>query len=392
MSIPFKLPFVLDGGLESSLHQCGFSADSSAKEWMLNNPQEVANLLDSFTKAGADAVVFPAFLPDLAGVAVKNKHHNSPLIGGAVYPSGLLVEPYGETSFTELIDFYKEQVYALCDIGVDFIEAQSMSTLSDMRAAVIAARKAHLPIIVTCLVDEFGRTQSNCPVESILITLQAMKIAAFGLSGISPDKMVDIFHDITPLAKCPLVARPTAGEPNPILPDVYELSPSNLSALMVPLLDMGVRIFGGSAGVTPNHISALNELRNEYNFKREIPSHNNESSIILASETNTYYLSADLIDVSDAIKCRFDMTDVLLELNESGSDVICVSVSTADDAYQFSLNAHMAALPIMFTSHNEIALKTALLLYQGRAMVDINCDIDEDAIALIAAKYGAVIY
>ena len=84
MSIPFKLPFVLDGGLESSLHQCGFSADSSAKEWMLNNPQEVANLLDSFTKAGADAVVFPAFLPDLAEAAVKNKRHNSPLIGGEI--------------------------------------------------------------------------------------------------------------------------------------------------------------------------------------------------------------------------------------------------------------------------------------------------------------------
>ena len=63
-----------------------------------------------------------------------------------------------------------------------------------------------------------------------------------------------------------------------------------------------------------------------------------------------------------------------------------------DDARDFALNAHMAKLPVCFLSHDEIALRLALLLYNGIAMVDSSSSIEPERLEKIAGKYGAVIY
>ena len=52
----------------------------------------------------------------------------------------------------------------------------------------------------------------------------------------------------------------------------------------------------------------------------------------------------------------------------------------------------MAELPVSFLSSDELALKTALLLYSGRAMVDTRSELDPKTLKQIAYKYGAVLY
>ena len=86
------------------------------------------------------------------------------------------------------------------------------------------------------------------------------------------------------------------------------------------------------------------------------------------------------------------MTDELLQLEEENYDVILVNVDSVDDARDFAQNAHMANLPICFSSHNDSALRLALLLYNGRAMVDSHSSIEPEELGKIAKKYGAVIY
>ena len=83
---------------------------------------------------------------------------------------------------------------------------------------------------------------------------------------------------------------------------------------------------------------------------------------------------------------------VLLEFSNTNIDVIRVDVITSDDAYQFSQNAYMSNLPVMFHSDDKSALKLALLSYHGRAMIDKECGIDYNTLEKIADKYGAVIY
>ena len=105
-----------------------------------------------------------------------------------------------------------------------------------------------------------------------------------------------------------------------------------------------------------------------------------------------FYLSPDGIEISEPVICSVDMADVLLEFSNTNIDVIRVDVITSDDAYQFSQNAYMSKLPIIFHSDDKNALKLALLSYHGRAMIDKECDIDYTTIEKISIKYGAVIY
>ncbi len=88
------------------------------------------------------------------------------------------------------------------------------------------------------------------------------------------------------------------------------------------------------------------------------------------------------------------MSDELLKYSsdDSGYDIINIFIDNVDDAVSFSENQHMSDLPIMFTSSDEVALKTALLLYQGTAFVDSSMNIDESILKKAAKKYGSIIY
>ena len=87
-----------------------------------------------------------------------------------------------------------------------------------------------------------------------------------------------------------------------------------------------------------------------------------------------------------------DMADELIAAEEESCDVLLIRIESADDAMIFEDNAHLAALPVMFSADDEIALKAALMLYDGRAMIDSETAIRKDALEKIAIKYGSLVY
>ena len=69
-----------------------------------------------------------------------------------------------------------------------------------------------------------------------------------------------------------------------------------------------------------------------------------------------------------------------------------IHLDTPDDGYAFSLNAHMIDLPVAFESESLEALDSALLLYQGKALIaSTNCEIEREDLEKIAVRYGAVV-
>ena len=61
-------------------------------------------------------------------------------VGGDISPTGMFLSPLGEASFEELVDIYTEQAAGLEKAGVDLFVIETMMTLSDARAAVLAVR------------------------------------------------------------------------------------------------------------------------------------------------------------------------------------------------------------------------------------------------------------
>lgn len=61
-------------------------------------------------------------------------------VAGYISPTGMFLSPLGEASFEELVDIYTEQAAGLEKAGVDLFVIETMMTLSDARAAVLAVR------------------------------------------------------------------------------------------------------------------------------------------------------------------------------------------------------------------------------------------------------------
>ena len=105
------------------------------------------------------------------------------LVAGDLSPTGLFLSPMGETSFRELVDIYTPQAAGLEEAGVDLFVIETMMTLSDARAAVLAVRSvSDKPIFVTFTCDEKGRTVSGTDITAALVIMQGMGVDAFGLN------------------------------------------------------------------------------------------------------------------------------------------------------------------------------------------------------------------
>lgn len=90
------------------------------------------------------------------------------------------------------MDIYTEQAAGLERAGVDLFVIETMMTLSDARAAVLAVRSvSDKPIFVTFTCDENGRSVSGTDITAALVVLQGMGIDAFGLNcSAGPEQML----------------------------------------------------------------------------------------------------------------------------------------------------------------------------------------------------------
>ena len=159
---------------------------------------------------------------------------------------------------------------------------------------------------------------------------------------------------------------------------------------MKGLLQRGATMLGGCCYTTPEHIAAIGEMMREFHFEDVRIQKESSDTILMAGATEPYFLD-EYFDQSEPIDCRNDMSDELLELEESGADVATIRIETVDDAYDFALNAHMLHMPVSFLSDTEEALEMALLMYNGCAFVDSRSSIEEKTLASLAKGYGAVI-
>lgn len=408
MSFPFRLPLLLDGATGTNLINAGMTVGTCTEKFILENPDILVNLQRDFVSAGSDCILAPTFGANRAKLSdydlqmnvsdincelvsiSRSAVNNSVLIGGDMSPTGFFIEPFGEISFSEILDIYKEQAAALKNSGVNFILCETMMSLWECRAALIAAKETELPVFVTVTIDDHGRTVSGSDVLSCLITLQAMGADAFGINcSQGPDAMLPFISLLRQHAKIPIIAKPNAGIPNPQSPSGYDLSPKEMASKIGLLLDAGASIVGGCCGTTPEHIKELRAVVDSFRTPAAEPVE--EDIVIAANETDTFFIS-EIAEISPPISCEIDMSDALIDIADEGYDIILINIATPDDAYHFGLNAHMAKLPVMFNAADAESLDNALKFYQGRALVDSKCDIDEESVRKIAEKYGAVIY
>lgn len=404
---PFKLPLLLDGATGTNLIKSGLPNDICPEEWIIKNPKPLIDLQKEFILSGSDIIYAPTFSAnsekldgygkkpytvqyniELSRIS-KSVSQGQALVAGCLSPTGRFVTPFGDMDFFDMFFVYLQQAEALAT-EVDLLVIETMSSLAEARAALLASKRQKLPTFVTITINENGRTITGASALSCLICLQELGAAAFGINcSFGPETLKPIIEEILPYAKIPIIAKPNAGQPDEDAN--YSLSPEKMAEEMRPLVEAGVQIIGGCCGSTPEHIKHMRKMLDSVKIGSKKPP-KAEVDLVLSNEKDVFFLVPHQTEISEYIRCSSDMADELLELSESPVDIIAVDLISYDDAIIFAENAYMSQLPIMFRSDSKLALETALILYNGRAAIDKSSSISEIDLEELVKKYGAILY
>lgn len=272
-----RFPLILDGATGTELQKRGYSGDVSMEQWTLAHPDCIRELQRGYVAAGSQVLYTPTFGGNAVRLAAcgvtedvaaynrrlaaltRDAAGGRAMVAGDMAPTGLFPPPLGDASFELLVDAYAQQVAGLEAAGVDLYVIETMISLSDARAAVLAVRAVtDKPIFVTFACDENGRSISGTDITAALTVLQDMGIDAFGLNCSAGAQMLPQLRRLRAYARVPLIAKPSAGLPTIVDGRaVYDCPPAAFAACVPAMLDSGVMIFGGCCGTTAAHIAAL---------------------------------------------------------------------------------------------------------------------------------------
>lgn len=404
MEITF--PLILDGATGTELQKRGFTGSMSAEEWTLENPDAIVEIQRAYVEAGSNVVYSPTF----GGNSVKLESHgifnrtaemNAALVAlsqkavdgkgwvaGDISPTGQFLYPLGDVSFDDLVNIYTEQAAALEKAGVDLFVIETMMTLPEARAAVLAVKSvSSKPIFVTFTCDENGKTLTNTDVCAALNVMQGMGISAFGLNcSTGPDKMLEQLKRLSEYARVPLIAKPNAGFPEIVGgKTVYNCPPEEFVKWAGDMAECGVGIFGGCCGTEKGHIAALKDALSKVKFKAPAPQHTD--MLPCSTEKLTAYLPADA-EHGEVLKCDDELEDNIIDALENDDVMLAVEINTREEAELFGDCQYMITKPLCIVSGNAEALEEALRRYQGRALYEGS--LSDAVLEKLSAKYGVI--
>lgn len=431
---------ILDGACGSNLQKRGMLSSICPEQWMTDNADIVIDLQRQFLEAGTDIIFAPTFTSNRIklkeyGMEDKISYYNSQLIklskkaielyrqesgskrniyiAADITMTGEMVAPNGKLSFEELVNVYKEQMGYILNEGVDLFVIETMMSLQECRAALLAVNElCDLPVMVSLTYQENNRTLYGTNPETAITVLQAMGADAVGVNcSTGPDKMHDIIKQMKKLAHVPILAKPNAGIP--YLEDnqtIFPMGPEEFADEMKKLVSEGAGIVGGCCGTTPEHIKLVTEAVDCLH----VPKINTTHIRALTTErvTTPILLDGSFMVIGERINPtgKKALQASLREGNfipigkmasdqiEQGAGLLDINVGMSGiDEKEAMLKAMEEAVrvtnaPLVIDTSNPDVMEAALRIYPGRALMNsISLDKEKiDKLLPIARKYGAM--
>lgn len=422
---------VLDGATGTNLMAAGMPVGVCPEQWILEHREVMQKLQKAYVAAGTKILLAPSFTANRIklseyGLEDKVEEINRRLVeisreaaGGKAYVAGDLtmtgqqLYPTGELMFEELTGIYKEQIRALCAAGVDLLMVETMMSLQEARAALIAAREVtDLPVMVSMTYEADGRTLYGTDPKTASVVLQSLGADVIGINcSTGPEGMLEPVKEMAQMVHIPVLAKPNAGLPKLIDgKTVFTMEPQEFAALGAKLVDAGANIIGGCCGTTPEHIRALAAaVDGKAAFRPKA-----ERKRLLASERKTVEVELDgpFLVVGERInptgkkelqarlrEGSLDMVRTMaLEQRDNGAAILDVNVGmNGIDEKETMLEAVYALAgtvdcPLCIDSSHVDIIEAALRIYPGRALINsISYEKEKfQKLLLIAKKYGAM--
>ncbi len=271
-------PHLFDGAMGTEIYARGVYINKCYDELSLTDPDLLRSVHEDYVRAGAELLETNTFganpvrlaeyglegrvleINARAAEVAKEAAGEDVLVGGAVGPLGLRIEPYGPTSREEARGFFREQMDGLVDGGVDFIILETFADLSEIQQALLAARDAcDLPVVAQMTIQQDGTTLYGTAVELIGQRLHEWGADVIGLNcSVGPHGILSGVERLAQVTDRPISAQPNAGLPREIEGrKIYMASPEYMAKYAKRLIQAGATFVGGCCGSTPSHIETI---------------------------------------------------------------------------------------------------------------------------------------
>lgn len=428
----------LDGATGSNLMKAGMPSGVCPEQWILEHQDVMLQLQKDYVQAGTNILYAPTFtanrvklaeyhleknmtsmIRDLVAIS-KKAAESTPghpvYVAGDLTMTGEQLKPMGKMELETLIDIYKEQILCLVDAGADLLVVETMMSLAETRAALIAAKEVcDLPVIATLTFEADGRTLFGTDAKTAAIVLESLGASAIGANcSTGPAQMESIISEMVSHTRIPVIAKPNAGLP--FLDEngttCYNMEAEEFAEEMEVLVNAGATILGGCCGTTPEFIRQIHE---RFGTDAKVAASRRPDGIrYLTSEriTHSFGLDDGFFVVGERInptgkkalqaqlrEGSFEKVIQFAEEQEAcGAKVLDINMGMSGiDEKASMLRAleevsGVTNLPLSLDSSYVEVLEAALRNYPGRALVNsVSLETEKfEKLLPIVAKYGAM--
>ena len=427
-----KGPVRLDGATGTNLQKAGMPVGVCPEQWILENSEVLIDLQKRYVEAGTDILFAPTFtasriklkeygLEDhleemnrkLVALSKEAAKGTNALVAGDLTMTGEQLYPLGDLMFEDLVDVYKEQAKIIAEAGADLFVVETMMSLQECRAAVLAIREVcDLPVMVSLTYNEDGRTLYGTDPVTAVVVMQSLGADAVGMNcSTGPEAMLEPIAKMAEYATIPLLAKPNAGMPELIDGQtVFNVEPEEFAEVGKKLVEEGAAIIGGCCGTTPEHIRALKEAVKGIPVKAPLQTKRrmltSERKSVEITLDGRFMVIGERINPTGKKKLQAELKEgslnlvrtMALEQEENGASILDINMGmNGIDEKEMMLRTiyevtSTVDCPLCIDSSHVDIIEAALRIYPGRALINsISLEKEKfEKLLPIAKKYGAM--
>ncbi len=417
---------ILDGGFGTEMQKRGMKPGETSEIMNFKMEDEVYSVLRSYVEAGSDIISANTFginriklaesgytvgetVEKALSIARKAVEGTETLVALDIGPIGQLLEPTGILSFEEAYDVFKEIIVAGRD-KADLIVIETMTDLYEVKAAILAAKEnSNLPVFSYMTFEKNGRTFTGCSPSAFALTVTGLGVDAVGVNcSLAPTELYETVAETARWTTLPVVVKANAGLPDPET-NAYSVSAKQFAEDYKYFRDMGVKVYGGCCGTSPEYIREIKKMLDEKSpVSRKMP--------VIPAAVSSYAKTVDITApriigerINPTGKKLFkealrnnDINYILnqaLEQINAGADILDVNVGLPEiDEKEMMIRVVKALqgitdIPLQIDSTKPEVIEAALRIYNGKAIVNSVNGEEESLTSIfpIVKKYGAAV-
>ena len=418
---------IFDGGLGTMLQEKGLSLGELPESYNILKADLIQEIHKMYLEAGADLITTNTFganglkfnnVDEIISAAVNNAKAAINNSGKSAYvaldigPLGKLLKPYGDLEFDKAYELFAQQVVSGANTGADIILIETMGDLYEAKCAVLAAKEnSELPILVSMIFDEKGKTLTGADAKTVIYTLESLGVDGIGMNcGLGPNQMAQIAKDFEKYASLPYFIQPNAGLPISVNGvTTYNITADHFTDVQRDNVLAGASAVGGCCGTNPDFIRLLADKCKKIEIKK--PTNKSVTAVTSYSKTvvftDTPLIIGERINPTGKKVLKQALIDNNLDYifgegikqTDAGAHILDVNVGLPEIDEAKTIKDVVTGLQSILTTPLQIdtsdpdALEKALRVYNGKALINsVNGKKESmDTVFPLVKKYGGAV-